>query len=378
MKCAKCGAEIKKGHLYCSSCGAEVQIVSAANVLEEELFLDFQRREMSGDAGHSKHGQTAPRKISQAQKKKWTAGWIVSVAGVAFLVLLAIACSVGDGQSAKTQAADVSYDQLIRLLAEGDEDGAAQLLADGAFLGEDSIQTYAWQAWLEGQCQDTDGQLLILKKALAQDPENAYFCQAMIRIFVDQQDFDGLYDFYESCQGSSLEKLFSDYLVEAPQILLPEGVFLETDTLTITAQDGLNIYYTTDGSSPVTDGILYCAPLEFSAGDYTLSAAACNDKGYYSPVVTCALTVESHEKPAMPYVTPESGEYQKPQTIYITVPEGCTAYYTWNGQTPTTASARYSGGISMPEGNNVLSVMIIDAYGYESSIQRMNYIYMPQ
>ncbi len=79
----------------------------------------------------------------------------------------------------------------------------------------------------------------------------------------------------------------------------------------------------------------------------------------------------------MPQVTPNSGEYLSPQTIYVSVPEGCSAYYTWNGSDPTTASLQYSGGITMPEGNNVLSVILVDEYGNTSSIQRVNYIYMP-
>ena len=36
MKCAKCGAELKKGCLYCSVCGHEAQIVSDYNVLEDD------------------------------------------------------------------------------------------------------------------------------------------------------------------------------------------------------------------------------------------------------------------------------------------------------------------------------------------------------
>ena len=31
----------------------------------------------------------------------------------------------------------------------------------------------------------------------------------------------------------------------------------------------------------------------------------------------------------------------------------------------------------MPEGNNVLSVILVDEYGNTSSVQRVNYIYMP-
>ena len=50
MKCSKCGSEIKKGNLYCSDCGAEVQIVSAYNVMEDEFFLDVQHQ-TAGEAG---------------------------------------------------------------------------------------------------------------------------------------------------------------------------------------------------------------------------------------------------------------------------------------------------------------------------------------
>ena len=37
MKCAKCGAEIKEGCIYCSVCGNAVQIVPDYSVLEDEI-----------------------------------------------------------------------------------------------------------------------------------------------------------------------------------------------------------------------------------------------------------------------------------------------------------------------------------------------------
>ena len=79
----------------------------------------------------------------------------------------------------------------------------------------------------------------------------------------------------------------------------------------------------------------------------------------------------------MPRDTQDSGKYVSPQTIYISVPEGSSAYYTWDRTDPTTASIKYNGGIAMPEGNNVLSVILVDEYGNTSSVQRVNYIYMP-
>lgn len=295
------------------------------------------------------------------------------------LVILSAVFFAPEKADAQTQTLhpDTSYDGLILALADSGDTAAQQWLQGSAAGQADPTTAAFWQAWLYGQQSDTKHQIRTLKKILAGDEENVYACRELIRIYVEQQDFEALNELYEIYADTSMAELFADYLVAAPVVEVPQETFWEGDALTITAQEGLNIYYTLDGSSPVTNGTLYYAPLRLSVGQYTIAAAACNEKGYYSPVVESTLTVEQHYQLGMPQVTPDSGEYETPQTIYISVPAGCSAYYTWNGQTPTTASTRYSGGISMPEGNNVLSVIIVDAYGNESSIQRVNYIYMP-
>ena len=53
MKCAKCGAELKKGCLYCSVCGHEAQMVNEFSVIEEE-------KKKKKRAGKTKHNDTAP------------------------------------------------------------------------------------------------------------------------------------------------------------------------------------------------------------------------------------------------------------------------------------------------------------------------------
>ena len=374
MKCAKCGAEIRKGNLYCSKCGTEVQIVSADNVMEEEFFLDFQRREMRGGTPKAE-----PLAKTAKNSRQNAAGWIVAAAGALCLIIIsALFFAPGEADAqAQTVRSDTSYDGLILALAKDGEEAAEKWLQGSVIRQNDPTGAEFWQAWLYGRQADAGEQIRTLQEILAGDETNVYACRELILIYVEQQDFEALHEFYEIYEDTALAGLFADYLVAAPEIETPQEPFWEDDTLTITAQEGLNIYYTLDGSSPVTNGTLYYAPLRLEAGQYTIAAAACNEEGYYSPVAESALTVKQHYQLGMPQVTPDSGEYLTPQTIYVSVPEGCNAYYTWNGQTPTTSSARYSGGISMPEGNNVLSVIIVDAYGNESSIQRVNYIYMP-
>ncbi len=83
-------------------------------------------------------------------------------------------------------------------------------------------------------------------------------------------------------------------------------------------------------------------------------------------------------KPNAPHVVPSGGNFYGPQTITITVPEGCRVYYTWDGAEPTQESSQYTEPISMPEGNNVLSLILVDKYGMTSDVLKCNYVYIPQ
>ena len=83
--------------------------------------------------------------------------------------------------------------------------------------------------------------------------------------------------------------------------------------------------------------------------------------------------------PDMPIVTPDGGDFGMETKVTVTVPDGCSAYYTWDGSTPNATSSRYTQPITVPEGNNVLSVIIIDnTTGLYSDTFRGNFIYYSQ
>ena len=66
MKCAKCGAELKKGCLYCSVCGHEAQIVSDYNVLED----DYLRSLLKDGEGEKIRRRRDRRPKKQKRRKK--------------------------------------------------------------------------------------------------------------------------------------------------------------------------------------------------------------------------------------------------------------------------------------------------------------------
>lgn len=77
-----------------------------------------------------------------------------------------------------------------------------------------------------------------------------------------------------------------------------------------------------------------------------------------------------------PAVTPSTGQYDEPQQITITVPEGYTAYYTMDGTTPSTSSTQYTGPVAMPENAQTIfmAVLVNNNNGKLTNVTTRNYI----
>ena len=78
-----------------------------------------------------------------------------------------------------------------------------------------------------------------------------------------------------------------------------------------------------------------------------------------------------------PQVYPQSGTYTTQQQITIDVPIGCQAYYSWSLGTALTPQngTLYTGGITMPKGSSVLSVILTYANGSSSDVTQVSYTY---
>ena len=138
------------------------------------------------------------------------------------------------------------------------------------------------------------------------------------------------------------------------------------------------MYYTLDGTTPTKEnGKLYSSPIKISSGETTLKAIAYNDKAEKSIVTTEKYQI-SYEAPDYPTLSPRSGHFDSPTSVTISTNlDGAKIYYTWDGSTPTSSSERYYGPIDIPEGNNVLSVILVDKHGMSSDVLRANYEYTP-
>ena len=100
-----------------------------------------------------------------------------------------------------------------------------------------------------------------------------------------------------------------------------------------------------------------------------------NEKNIYSDTVVKEYKVII-PVPKTPVITPDGGEFSEYTTVTITVPDGCSAYYTWDGSVPTKESFVYAEPIEVPEGEHILSAIAIDEKtGLSSSVLRIQYSY---
>jgi hypothetical protein len=161
-------------------------------------------------------------------------------------------------------------------------------------------------------------------------------------IYKDAGDTDAVLELKEGVTNERILSIFANYSVDAPTLSIKGGTYKSNVKLTISAKKGIEIYYTLDGSDPKENGTRYKSTIEIKGlGMHTVKVVTKNELGVYSNVVTETYIIQ-YDAPADPVVTPNGGTFDKKNAyIYISVPSGCSAYYTWDRTDPTAESEKY-------------------------------------
>jgi hypothetical protein len=132
----------------------------------------------------------------------------------------------------------------------------------------------------------------------------------------------------------------------APVISPSGGTYSTAQQITITdTLGGSAIYYTTDGSTPTTGSTKYTAPFQLSV-NATVQAIASASGYLQSPVASATYTFNTQTP--TPQFSPAPGTYTTTQAVTISdSTSGAVIYYTTDGSSPTTSSAKYTGPITV-------------------------------
>lgn len=401
MKCANCGAELKVGCIYCSVCGKEAQIVSDYNLLEDDFLRDMLKeredkiRQESvsnihqGEEKEEKHSQKKEQqggrssKSSQAekagksakQKRRVKKRLIFAVAAIVLLIVL-IVVTVVMVNHGRANSFDYQMDQARICLEEKDYRAAENYAAHALELEEDSLEAKLLLADIYVLRGEERKAAELLEQVCSKHSDNREAYQKLIDIYDGLKDYQAIEKLSKEVENEDILELFSEYLPVEPEFDTEQGVYINEFSVGLFAAEGNRIYYTVDGSDP-RQGMEYQAPILIEPGNAVeIRAIAKNSYELYSNEIRGTFEAEM-QKPGKPWVSPSGGSFSEAQEIMISVPEGCRAFYTWDGTTPTEHSSQYMEPIMTPEGNNILSVIVIDKYGMSSDVFRCNYIYIP-
>ncbi len=143
------------------------------------------------------------------------------------------------------------------------------------------------------------------------------------------------------------------------------GTYGSAQTVTINdTTSGASIYYTTNGTAPLTHVTsythFYSGPIAVSTSQVVQAIATKTGdatSGIGSAVYTISATV------ATPAFSPGAGTYTSPQTVTISdATTGATIYYTTDGSIPTTGSTVYSTPITVSTSETVKALGVLSGY----------------
>ena len=419
MKCAKCGAEIKEGCLYCSRCGHEVQIVPDYNVLEEEVLTDILDQENRKKIKYSESpAERAKREHREHERMHTTAGTVRAGHDVhrerqhqthrehpvhsdppktkkSRLALIVAISSSGAVLACFVMFAVMSYNnkhsftyqfnQALAAESDGNYTKALEYLKRAEETEPNNLDVRFEMADVYVSLNQKEKAVTVLNDIIAKDGSNKKAYKELIALYDADADYDAILKLYQGADNESIQALFADYLVSEPKFSKKSGKYDESLKISLTSEDQANIYYTLDGTSPKKYGKLYSEPIILKEeGDYEIQAVCENEKGFSSDVVTNDYTI-TYTVPDRPTLLPAGGTYEgEGQMITIQVPAGCNAYYIWNnpeddsswGRSEVTSRCTmYIEPIPMAPGNNILEVFTVSPNGKISSPVRQNYIY---
>ena len=126
------------------------------------------------------------------------------------------------------------------------------------------------------------------------------------------------------------------------------GKFQESIKVTITAEDGAVIYYTTDGSEPTENSTKYTGPITLKE-TATVKAAA-KAEGKTLSAAASADFLKEKPKTVAPTIEPNGGDFHDSVTVTLQCADPDAAiYYTKDGSDPRVKAYKYTGPFTLTE-----------------------------
>ena len=155
--------------------------------------------------------------------------------------------------------------------------------------------------------------------------------------------------------------------VATPTFSPAAGTYNKAQSVSIScATNDATIRYTTDGNDPTESSDIYSSPISVTTTGTTIKAKAFKTEMDPSSVASATYTI----KPNQPTISATGA------TITITGDDGCTFYYTTNGDAPDNTKTQYTTPFDLNE-DCTIKAKAYDSYGNASDAKSLSFKYMP-
>lgn len=383
MKCAHCGATIEEGRLYCSVCGKAVNLVPDYNEFDDEYLNGLIINGQQNILNHQEKADSAQSSETTSIYPRNNRKKMMIIIGLLVAMALAIAAAIYTSVTSKHMNSFSYQMEMGEISAkESNYNDAIDYFERAISLDDKKIEPYINLADIYEKKQDYVTAEDMLYTALSLDKNNYKVYSKLIKLFEKTGATEKISTLSKGVTDEKIKKLFTKFIPNVPSFSTDRTTFEGEIKLKIITDDPKNtMYYTLNGKDPIEFGTRFDKDDEICInhpGEYLIKAVVKNAKGVYSDVIEkrCRIIVST---PDVPVVSPGSGSYSEPTYVTISVPAGCQAYYTWDGETPTKESEPYAEPVLIPEGNHVLSVICIDpSNGKSSDVYSAYYEYYAQ
>ena len=374
MKCTKCGAKIEEGTLFCPKCGKEVQWVPEYNTLEtlikQRELKELEKRKKELEL--QKEQERLQRKAELERKKKKKRRIILAGS------LTAVVAAAGLGMFFVYQSQHNSFDfqmaQAETKFSNKDYESALKYIERALSLNPKSAEANVLEAKIYLKEDNESAALSILLSVVEEHPDSVNAYGELLRLYEKNEEFDKIAELMSNASDTMKEK-YKAYVSEKP---LPSNVG-GTYSIDITVEfqnlpEGTEVFYTLNGKTPDRHSKKYEEAIALEEEEtVTLKYIAYNQKGIPSEVgeETYTLTFKAPDKPQ---VSPSSDKYDYAAEIIVTAAEDCEIYYAFDEE-PTVDSQKYTGPITMPEGEHTFSAIAVDKRGKVSPVSSAIYVY---
>lgn len=434
MVCSKCGAKLKEGDLFCLTCGQEVQIVPDYSPVEELVIknlLDAQKM----DGADRKDGfyhtamtkeipsvkvtsnlleqRTIPLRSAVALNRTWEEAIppsntqlqesgsqktviarkineiitflknhkkrSIRISSLCLFILLSFILSYNIIKYEQNHSITYQTKMANKMIDEKNYEEAAKYLDRALILDSQSIDIRFQLASVYEELNHTYAATLMLNEIIQMEPENETAYERLIPLYEETNRLDDLDILLEKLSQTSFADDFSEYYLPKPSFSIESGAYDHVLTISLTAEDGYDIFYTLNGSRATSKSTIYEEPITLSQGDITIHAVAVNKDGQ----VSMQSSAEYHitvTAPNAPIVSLESGTYEGPVNVTLSnddmdtsIEDETTMYYTLDGSDPVENGALYTGAITLAIGDITLSAVSVNAEGIASDVTSVSY-----